>query len=401
MLIVCCSTEKAPGMFATLVIALPSEHTGGDVRVSLRGEQKTLKTEAVTDFDCAFLAWYADVNHSIEEVKSGHRLVLTYNLVYTTEDSSCKASHLDDHKRNFDDVLSSWGRDRENDDLEPWHAVYMLEHRYSEANICLEYLKGIDQTRVQYLVASCKDQGFCIYLAHFERAKSGGCDSDEDDTGYHHMIDEVESEHKLTQVFNLDGQCLAEDVSIDEEEVVQQAFFESAEPDDEDYSGWTGNEGTNATHFYRRSCVVLLLRCDRFAFFEKTAFNGKVNVALWTNTLIEEMKVDSLRGKAKAEFEQLCELAVRFKVISKDKRKEKKWDGARPWAYSPAYHNDDHLGCVSDEDLGALVEGILWLKNPDLLEKVASSVTEVFEEGVYKDLGEAIAFFDADMWRDR
>lgn len=34
-----CSTEKAPGMFATLVIAMPSEHTGGDVVVQLRDEE--------------------------------------------------------------------------------------------------------------------------------------------------------------------------------------------------------------------------------------------------------------------------------------------------------------------------------------------------------------------------
>ena len=66
------STEKAPGMFATLVIALPSEHTGGDVIVQLRDEEHTLSTQKKCDFGYEYLAWYADVNHSVQKITSGH-----------------------------------------------------------------------------------------------------------------------------------------------------------------------------------------------------------------------------------------------------------------------------------------------------------------------------------------
>ena len=66
------STEKAPGMFATLVIALPAEHTGGDVIVQLRNEKRTLSTQKKCDFGYEYLAWYADVNHSVQKVTSGH-----------------------------------------------------------------------------------------------------------------------------------------------------------------------------------------------------------------------------------------------------------------------------------------------------------------------------------------
>lgn len=42
-------------MFATLVVALLSEHTGGDVVVSHQAEQKTLRTEELTNCDCGYL----------------------------------------------------------------------------------------------------------------------------------------------------------------------------------------------------------------------------------------------------------------------------------------------------------------------------------------------------------
>lgn len=66
------STEKAPGMFATLVIALPAEHIGGDVIVQLRDEKHTLSTQKKCDFGYEYLAWYADVNHSVQKITSGH-----------------------------------------------------------------------------------------------------------------------------------------------------------------------------------------------------------------------------------------------------------------------------------------------------------------------------------------
>lgn len=179
----------------------------------------------------------------MEKVQSGHRLVLTYNLIQTSNDSSAKASILDDRKSNLDRVLSSWRKDRQVDTLEPWEAVYMLDHAYFEANICLDHLKGKDQLRARYLVEACRDQDFCFYLAHFEFSKSGSCDSDAE-SGYHAMIDECERECRLKSLFMSDGQQLAERIGVEEEEVIQQDIFDEDEPDDEDVEGWTGNEGT-------------------------------------------------------------------------------------------------------------------------------------------------------------
>lgn len=49
------STEKAPGMFGTLVICLPSEHEGGAVVASHRGESKIFETASA--FDQTYIDW--------------------------------------------------------------------------------------------------------------------------------------------------------------------------------------------------------------------------------------------------------------------------------------------------------------------------------------------------------
>ncbi|KAL8686575.1 MAG: hypothetical protein Q9218_007009 [Villophora microphyllina] len=59
-------TEKAPGMFATLVVMLPSEHEGGDVLVQLGNRKKTLKASESNEFHCSFLAWRDDAEDETE-----------------------------------------------------------------------------------------------------------------------------------------------------------------------------------------------------------------------------------------------------------------------------------------------------------------------------------------------
>lgn len=44
-------------MFATLVIALPSKHDGGEVRVTHSGKTKVFATSKVSEFNASFLAW--------------------------------------------------------------------------------------------------------------------------------------------------------------------------------------------------------------------------------------------------------------------------------------------------------------------------------------------------------
>lgn len=58
------SSEKAPGMFGTLVICLPSKHEGGEVHVSHGGQRKVLRTAESSEFKSTYLCWFVVLPHS-------------------------------------------------------------------------------------------------------------------------------------------------------------------------------------------------------------------------------------------------------------------------------------------------------------------------------------------------
>ena len=66
--------EKLDEMVATLVVALPSVHTGGELVVSHGGQtQKINMTGAATGCELSYAAFYADCQHEVRPLKSGYR----------------------------------------------------------------------------------------------------------------------------------------------------------------------------------------------------------------------------------------------------------------------------------------------------------------------------------------
>jgi predicted 2-oxoglutarate/Fe(II)-dependent dioxygenase YbiX len=74
-------TEKTPRMFATLVIALPSLYTGGELLVRHGDREVRLDLRCPEPSQAAFAAFYADCVHEVLPTTSGCRLTLIYNLL--------------------------------------------------------------------------------------------------------------------------------------------------------------------------------------------------------------------------------------------------------------------------------------------------------------------------------
>ena len=74
-------TEKSAGMFATLIVALPSLHTGGELAVRHCGRDVQLDLRCDDFSELAWAAFYADCVHEVLPITSGCRLVLVYNLL--------------------------------------------------------------------------------------------------------------------------------------------------------------------------------------------------------------------------------------------------------------------------------------------------------------------------------
>ena len=77
-------TPRGATQFGSLVVCLPNAHQGGQLRVAHRGHHvewdwsNTAHTE--DDKSIQWAAFYSDCEHEVKEVKTGHRITLTYNL---------------------------------------------------------------------------------------------------------------------------------------------------------------------------------------------------------------------------------------------------------------------------------------------------------------------------------
>lgn len=74
-------TEKSPGMFATLVVVLPSASTGGELVIRHKGREVSLALHGEEPSEAVFAAFYADCPHEVLPVTSGCRLTLVCNLL--------------------------------------------------------------------------------------------------------------------------------------------------------------------------------------------------------------------------------------------------------------------------------------------------------------------------------
>ncbi|TDL27750.1 hypothetical protein BD410DRAFT_893942 [Rickenella mellea] len=82
-------TPRGEKMFGSLVVVLPTAHEGGGLL--LRHDQKEMVFDSGKAFDSkplgtiAFVAFYSDVEHEVQQVTPGHWVTITYNLYFAGE----------------------------------------------------------------------------------------------------------------------------------------------------------------------------------------------------------------------------------------------------------------------------------------------------------------------------
>lgn len=236
-------SEKVPGMFGTLVICLPSKHTGGEIHLSHAGQKKSLETATTSAFDLTALSWYSDVKHEIRPITSGYRLVLTYNLVDASGSTGKQsAAQLYEKRNELEGLLRLWNRDFDHQEK----LVYILDHQYTKTSLRLQNLKGQDRALGQHLDTVCSQNGFQLMFAQMTKSES-----DEDYGG--------ENDLSLQHVVLPDGLLLADSCDIEEDDILQEDQFDR-EADSEDEAEWTGNAETPASSRYHDTvCMPVTL----------------------------------------------------------------------------------------------------------------------------------------------
>ena len=112
-------TEKAPGMFATLVIVLPSISAGGDLVVRHKGREVRLELRSSDPSEVVFAAFYADCIHEVLPVTEGCRLTLVYNLLRRGRDRRPEPPDYESEKSRVAALLRAWGESKKSPGEDP------------------------------------------------------------------------------------------------------------------------------------------------------------------------------------------------------------------------------------------------------------------------------------------
>src|SRR5712691_12158650 len=273
-------TEKAAGMFATLIIVLPSIYTGGALLVRHRDQEARLELSYPEPSQVAFAAFYADCVHEVLPITSGYRLALVYNLRRQGRGQRPEPPNYDTEQARVTALLRQWsaGKDAPDDDS-PEKLLYPLEHAYTPAELAFEALKGTDAAVAAVLVAaapaadcdlhlalvSIEESGSAEHTGYYGSRRRGWSEEDEDEEDFE--VGEVHDRSEtLSDWRSPDGsQPALGDLPFTEDELCPPEVFEDLEPDEQHFHEATGNEGASFERTYRRAALVLWPRARRLA----------------------------------------------------------------------------------------------------------------------------------------
>ncbi len=279
-------TEKAAGMFATLVIVLPSEYSGGELVVRHQQEQIKLDLGCDDPSEIAFAAFYADCVHEVLPITQGCRLTLIYNLLRT--DKKMPLPKPPDYSLEQDKVASllrDWAAELSTNSLEetPEKLIYLLEHAYTPAELGFDSLKNADEAVADVLVAATGQADCEIHLALVSVEETCSADYagsgrywDNDDFEVGEVIDRMET---VSEWRRPDGQpSLLPDLPFSAHEFCPPESLEDMEPDEVEFHEATGNEGASFDRTYRRAALVIWPRARYLAIINQAGLSATLPV---------------------------------------------------------------------------------------------------------------------------
>jgi hypothetical protein len=269
-------SEKHDAMVGSVVLWLPSVHTGGELVVEHAGTRETYRGSRES---LSFVAFYADCRHEVRPVRSGHRVSITFNLLAEEVDPATQpepaaavAQCLTEHFAQR--AVSPYS---ERDLGLPNRLVFLLDHEYTERGLAANRLKGADTKRTALLRAAATQAGCEAVLALAEIKETWDAwpaedndychvhydEDDEDDPGSatdedYQLNDLIEAEIVLGWWIRPDGTG-GEPISlyVPEHEVCTATPTATLTPYESAFEGYMGNYGNTLDRWYRRAAVVV------------------------------------------------------------------------------------------------------------------------------------------------
>jgi hypothetical protein len=288
-------SEKDDAMVGTLVVSLPSAHTGGELVVEHGGQSVTYR---VPREELSFVAFYADCRHEIKPVKSGYRVTLTFNLLADSEGEAQGAGPVADVAHCLTGHFTAPATRRYGaGGLDPPNRlVFLLDHEYTQRGLNWNRLKGADAERAALLRAAAERAGCEAVLALAEVREtwdawssdsdpwndydyyddeaeeddgeddggaSRGRGGDHDDYQLNELIDDEITLGWWTSPDGTGGEPIS--LRVPGSEVCATTPSADLVPYQSEYEGYMGNYGNTLDRWYRRAAVVVWLLDRAFA----------------------------------------------------------------------------------------------------------------------------------------
>ncbi len=264
-------TEKVPGMFATMVLVLPSIHAGGELVVKHAGREVALNLHPEEPSEIGFAGFYADCVHEVRPVTTGSRLTLVYNLRFVDNSRPPEAPDYRGEQARVAEALRNWASAED----EPDKLILPLEHAYTPAELSFGALKGADAGIASVLTKAAAEADCDLHLTLVSIEESGSAEH----TGYgggRWSRDEEDEKFEVSEVCDRalllsewrrpeGGEAGFVDFPFSEDELCPPDAFEDLAPDDEHFHEATGNEGASFERTYRRAGFVLWPAARRLA----------------------------------------------------------------------------------------------------------------------------------------
>jgi hypothetical protein len=275
-------TEKAVGMFGTLVVTLPSTYRGGALRIRHAGCEVTVDTNTVDPSELSFVAFYADCEHEALPVREGNRICLVYNLVQKQSKTRRRILKAPEYESQITEVAAILDRFLQAPDA-PAKIAWLLDHQYSPAGLSFSALKGADAAKARVLVQAAARAQCAAHQGVVHIGESGAAEPEDDyfyrsrRNRYRNYDDEYEEdddddgEDASFSVATVDDAWQYVDewrdtddrvvqfgrIPISGGELLPAGALDGEPPDEKRLTEASGNEGATYERSYHRAALVL------------------------------------------------------------------------------------------------------------------------------------------------
>jgi predicted 2-oxoglutarate/Fe(II)-dependent dioxygenase YbiX len=335
-------TEKSAGMFATLVITLPSRCSGGELIVRHDGQEVCLDLNNDDTAELSFAAFYADCVHEVRPVTSGYRLALIYNLVHESNGPKPAFVNPQVDLAELTHLLKAWATAQpyRESSSRPYAVrapseklIVPMAHAYTPAEFQFASLKNSDAVAASILQLAASATDCEVHLAlltieelssveHLDDAprgrrrwsrdreealdreedlddegkdegsgrgrsigRSGGIDDDEIEEG-----ELIERSLMVSEWRAPDGGALAlPGLPFTETELCPQDTFNHLPADEQYFHEATGNEGATLERTYRRAALVIWPKKNRLNVINSGGFSVSLS---YLKDLVQRWKRD-------------------------------------------------------------------------------------------------------------